>query len=570
MKAINGIYAFASLALVACSSDEFIGSSDAGNVSQSNSIVFSTARNAMTRATTGEEAAKLLKNKFVVEGTKGGFENVVFDNYLVEYNGKVNSTSTNTEGWDYVGGDQLIKYWDYSQEPYFFIAYSNTGSATVSKITPATATDKTKGAFTIKGKASDVSSVYLADLDSVNKTKYQETVTLKFSNANAKIKVGLYETVPGYHIKDVKFYNESGTKDEDVTLYNTETENIVGEGKYIVYFDKKADGTIDPTPKMVSDGTATPSKDLALSKLKHQFVVFGEDKVLGTTSSAATFTDTLAVFPMPASDAKAMTLKVDYTLIAEDTKEEIKVTGAKAIVPKQYVEWKSNYMYTYLFKISNNTNGTTGDPSDPEGLYPITFDAVVESTLDGIQSTITTVATPSITTYQDGASYGTDNEYKTGKDIVITVDGYDASAGYVYKVTTETGYNTNCGITEATVNDALKKLTGALGTDVTGDNKIKLSGANAVATYSPTDPVTYDAGEVLAAETVLDGYYTKDSEGNYTACASDGKADGTTTYYKQIFVKNTGYGKFNPTNAGTYAYVIKAGSVYAIKIIKVQ
>ena len=40
-----------------------------------------------------------------------------------------------------------------------------------------------------------------------------------------------------------------------------------------------------------------------------------------------------------------------------------------------YTAWKHCYAYTYIFKISQNTNGTTGTPgSDSEGLTAISFD----------------------------------------------------------------------------------------------------------------------------------------------------------------------------------------------------
>jgi hypothetical protein len=40
--------------------------------------------------------------------------------------------------------------------------------------------------------------------------------------------------------------------------------------------------------------------------------------------------------------------------------------------------WHPNYAYTYLFHITQDVNGTTGEEGvDPDKLYPITFDAKV-------------------------------------------------------------------------------------------------------------------------------------------------------------------------------------------------
>jgi hypothetical protein len=127
---------------------------------------------------------------------------------------------------------------------------------------------------------------------------------------------------------------------------------------------------------------------------------------------------------------------VNYTLESIDgSKETILVQGATAQVPSIYTTWKPGFAYTYLFKISDKTNGHTGvyDPtnpddatvnSDPAGLYPITFDAiVVNAEEDATQETITTIASPSITSYQKGSKVVNNNEYlaATG-DIFVTVN----------------------------------------------------------------------------------------------------------------------------------------------------
>jgi hypothetical protein len=108
-----------------------------------------------------------------------------------------------------------------------------------------------------------------------------------------------------------------------------------------------------------------------------------------------------------------MILYVDYELYNSVSGETIHVYGAKAVVPSIYMKWNPNYAYTYLFKISDNTNGATSPTvGTPTGLFPITFDAVVVNTEEGnTQETITTVATPSITTYQNGSAITANDEY---------------------------------------------------------------------------------------------------------------------------------------------------------------
>lgn len=155
---------------------------------------------------------------------------------------------------------------------------------------------------------------------------------------------------------------------------------------------------------------ATTSTD-AVAKL------YGTDKDMST---AGYFT----VLPTQAATASPILIKCYYTLFDENTGETIKVTGATAAIPSAFSKWEANTRYTYLFRISDNTNGTTGDPSnpkDPAGLFPITFAAVVKGSTDAQYGTTTTVATPSITTHQDGSVTDNGIEYKTGEPIYATV-----------------------------------------------------------------------------------------------------------------------------------------------------
>ena len=130
---------------------------------------------------------------------------------------------------------------------------------------------------------------------------------------------------------------------------------------------------------------------------------------------------------IPNNNKNAIIIKCDYTLTAEDdpqagtSPETINVTGATAAIPAAYCKWAPNTMYTYIFKISQETNGTTGTGNDPAGLFPITFDAAVIDETESQQGTETIINSPSITTYQEGSVTDKGIEYKTGEDIVITV-----------------------------------------------------------------------------------------------------------------------------------------------------
>ena len=146
-------------------------------------------------------------------------------------------------------------------------------------------------------------------------------------------------------------------------------------------------------------------------------LLWGTDKDMSTNGY-------FTVIPTPtATTAAPILIKCDYTLVSDDgSGETIKVTGATAAIPATFSKWEVNTRYTYLFKISQNTNGYTGDDPTKAGLYPITFDAVVKESTDAMQEgTVTTVSTPSITTYQEGSVTDNGIEYKSGKAINVTV-----------------------------------------------------------------------------------------------------------------------------------------------------
>ena len=541
MKKINLLLiAAAGLFAASCVSDDLVTNTQDGPIVESESpILFGTTKKGMTRAdVTGAEAAKLLGNKFVVSGYKGSTTatvgTMVFDNYSVTYTeNTANTTKSNSSNWEYVGVDrikhaidkgitsQTIKYWDYSQPQYDFIAWSTgkktaifegspaAGQVLVSAITPATA--KTL-AYTFTGNAADLQDCYIADLVTVKKANYgDDPVTFRFRQLGTKVRIALYETVPGYSVKDVKFYSAAASNDASATnakLFTTTDNDIYTSGTYTVTFP-----TVDDESKADNNqahvsfvGTGTQSTIVSWNPLNYTIAEEGEKTAgkvfLGRTSNTASFAgkadDNYYVVFMPNEGGTNLNLRVNYTLESIDGGgEEIEVKGATAQVPGIYTQWKPGFAYTYIFKISDKTNGHTGvyDPtkpddttvnSDPAGLYPITFDAIVENAEDGdrTQETITLVSTPSITTYQKGSTVVNDNEYQASTgNIFVTVNdgggyvevtvsaGADVSAYYTYDTTT--GKYTKCGASETAVdgtkyykldpvlaNGALQTLTG--------------------------------------------------------------------------------------------------------------
>ena len=531
MKKINLTLAtLAVIALASCSNDEIVDTSPVNNPEQENPIVFSSLKKGMTRSDfIGADAANLLGRQFVVSGYKGdqtawndANNDMVFDNYVVNYaENTANTTESNVANWEYVGQDRIkhavdngitrqsIKYWDYSAKQYDFIAWSagkntaiyddavlSTNQVRVSAITPKTATGTGTGkvAYTFEGKAEDLKDCYIADLVTVKKSNsnYKDPVILRFRQLGTKVRIGIYETIPGYSVRDVKFYTQGGIlTNKSTEIVNNATifsagADIYTEGTYTVTFPSVDGTTADNNQAHVTFEPKTgieQTKVVDFGTMNYTYAEDGETttgrKFLGRTSNTASFAgnpdDNYYVIYLPNETGANLNLRVDFTLESIDGGgENIVVKNAKAQVPSIYTQWKPGFAYTYLFKISDKTNGRTGvyDPtqaddatvnSDPAGLYPITFDAVVVNAEDNdvTQETITTVMTPSITTYQNGSTVINSDEYTkltpdeskgiTG-DIYVTVNEGDAVVNLNGKAAL---YTIPAGKTEAEVVDAL-------------------------------------------------------------------------------------------------------------------
>ena len=504
------IAAASALALASCSSDDFLGEIQGNEQNGATSAInFGGDTGKITRATTkGNAAAELLENNFVVVGFKGNKtdaannEVYAFDHYNVNFkNGSAFSTESNRAGWEYVNQDmkvkgadkslaqsgasqQTIKYWDHSCASYDFIAFSMGKKGAASKYatpTPVNNADLKGAAYTLTGNVNTLSECYISDMKTVKEKEYNKTpVSMSFRHLASKVRMALFETVPGYVISDVKFYDATST-----TATANPEGTLIGEfnnsGTLTVFFPTT--GTDHATEKdynkaHVSFTKSTTAGEDGVLNFKKFGAVNYNNQAEGTISAGTTYLSQNAATPsycgagyqnvLP-SEGKpsAITLRIDYKLTSVDgSNETINVKGATATVPAQYTEWKSGYAYTYIFKISQDTNGSTGGTST--GLTAISFDAVVvDDVANGLQETITTVSDNSFTTYgyKDDKVTTNGNEYVNGTDIYATV--YVPAAGEdpaktvapqkLYTVTLEDGATQT--INEASVANALVKGT---------------------------------------------------------------------------------------------------------------
>ena len=584
--------------------------------------------------------------------TSGISTNKVFDHYNIKWTANsAGTTADNTADWKYVGEtpytgltelangtSQTIKYWDYSAAQYDYVAFStgkiigkttgtpnNDTEVLLTKVTPTTATTvptKTEnvvsgGAYTITGTAKALSGCYIADLVTAYKgNDYSKEVNLTFRNLTTKARVAFYETIPGYSVKEVKFHQAEATSGSSITpatatnaiLYTTgttEKDKFFTAGTAGIYFPtvgstnktnnsdyNKAHVAFFPTSSDTKLSFGQVNYDEAGSPITGTLKKTSKDPSFAGTNAGETLNYYQTVIPN--EEGTTLTLCVDYTLVADDKSgEEIHVYGAKAIIPAIYAQWKSNYAYTYIFKISDNTNGWTSTDKEQAGLFPITFNAVVVDAEKNEQSTITTVATPSITTYQKGHLYSDADEYSAAKgDIYVRVmkdtklieDLSTNAKLYTVKA------DANVPVSEATVHDALTigvTTNQAAQDKVEGRNGITLTKAKLetgitaipgvdgndikVNQESKSDAVSFTPDKTTTT-TYAFVYKTKDGEdetfvSTYTATDTDTNVTAGTYFTDRDCTIDAGT---SLTAGTTYYYKVnKNTTTYAVKVIKV-
>ena len=568
--------ATAAVAMASCANDTDLSGSTPSAMGDG-SIAFNMNTPATTRGTS-DDATKL-NNMFIVwgeknetGGTKAGDTDVVFKNYVVKHdktgtdatsNYVANSTTSNTNGWEYVGIDhtdfntnvtpnigastaQTIKYWDDQATDYTFTAISalqsdiQAGNVVITKNTGSTSTDgQTTGTvydkgYTVQvGANASVDNIFYADRNNIAKGASGYThkaVEMTFRNFMSKVRFGIYETVPGYKVvitgiryntgtgEDQVFTNPTTTTDGD---NNSTTDNTFGiDGDFVTTGDNTK---FKVTYEDNNSGHENRAKvALEENASKNTYLNTGGTTWLtttggiGTASNAPTWDNVSentvnwkTILPNP-SNTTNLKLQIAYKLISEDTGEEIvfKNNGTEIFrtveVPAEYCKWKSNYAYSYIFKITDKS----------AELYPITFDAVVETEQTGNQETITTMDGDTyITTIASRTADGKttivngENEYAAGDVIYATVmDGsslatlsLDENNANIKLYTVTTTDTTNYPITEASVAHALSQAEGT-STEVKY-TAVTISANDNLSMTAPTEDgktVTLDANDYKA------------------------------------------------------------------------
>lgn len=443
------LYAAAGLMLASCASDEIVDITHGGNrPSDVKTINFTTSQKNITRAYSPlQEKGHYNFGVFAYKSTD--LVNPVMPNYLVGYYDEEKAylnSGTSTWGdpsgledgksyWMYEGmgnaeyngtyaggaltpaytsnnANQYLKYWDSSAEYTCFYAYApyinGAGTATYVDGTAQAATGADTYVLTIPngtltdGYDDESLAEYMYASAKVAKADYGHDVALQFHRLNAKVNIKFWEDIPGWKVRIL----DLSSKAEGVQAAASIKDGTSGSygytaGKYYIKNGVKiqfADGA-STGMKQFAGTTATNTTTL---KFKSPTVAkIGENRYEASASATTYYAipkgsdadvlknDTKDLTQtQPVDDDLALTgftFHVSYELTAEDTGEHIVVKNATVHVPYTYCNWVANTHYTYIFKITTNSNGNTGgtdddaDPTDPEvptvqSLYPIVFD----------------------------------------------------------------------------------------------------------------------------------------------------------------------------------------------------
>ena len=460
---------------------------------------------------------------------------------------------------------QTIKYWDANATDYTFTAVSakpsditdTNNKVVIKKITkaPENGSALDKGyEITIKD-LNAAADVYVSDRVNITKkdlatgnpeNAYGGFVKFTFRKFQSKVRFGIYEKVPGYKvvITGLKYTTKAAAGESQATVEthtSTDTDKTFGvtgdfvaageNTKYTVTYETASADNNGLTVNRAKFNVGNSTKQTYFTSgtegtnwLSTEFKGVNDsgNKTVGEEANAPTWDKGDAtdgskswtpILPNP-QNTTPLTLEISYDLYSEDTGEKISVDYKKVNVPYEYCQWKPNFAYTYLFKITDKS----------ADLYPITFDACVVEDETGKQETITTVSEPSITTFattSDGKSYKTgSNEYvasdviyatvlESGKVVKLTRDDSNNSiTGNVKLYTVTTSDATNFPITEASVANAItnnsvanKKIT-ATAVSLTDNNivtqvptedgnKITLSNNGTALTWSAENAKVY-------------------------------------------------------------------------------
>ena len=445
------------VAMTACSNDVDLGLKDANKQNADNAIGFQVLNKNMSRAISAlEDKGHYNFGVWAYKNTDQTHD--IMANYLVGYFGTnkgylYDSNKQTTHGgtpdnytdalslWSYEGlgtyqyvnttddnyyrsdatdkfylsnlDNQYLRYWDKTSENTEFFAYAPyINSASASGRVSFAKTNGTGGTMTfpagsIKDGYNDESKYeYLCAYKNVAKTNYGNDVDLNFEHLNARVRIVFYEDIKGYDVKLINLHTNAGiiavpaTKEDASDNYSYATKKLaktaeakVTLGSTITFAVPKATSFyVQPSPANID----ADIKNAALA-FDIPSATLSEDRATAVGSGEiSNYYSPDTYYAIPNTGACGLTFRVSFQLTST-THEVINVYNAGVFVEATHCKWEAGKNYTYVFKITKNTNGTTDSTQnkptvDPnpgsKALFPIVFDGitVTDWVVPGVES----------------------------------------------------------------------------------------------------------------------------------------------------------------------------------------
>ena len=302
---------------------------------------------------------------------------------------------------------QYLRFWDHSSASTNFYAYAPyvNKTATSTEVTfDNTSKTMTFPNGSMKAGYDDASQFeYMYAGVTVPKANYRKDVQLKFKRMSSRIRVKFWEDIPGYQIKIISLYDATAAWKGDVyatpvTAPTTTTGNPITypQSKYAVLASAKVDFSTDvakPTLTITADDASKSGTSLLFTapaggNFTYPTGTTETGKIGEKRNEASTSATVYYGIPAVTGSYKVpgFIFHVSYELTST-TGEKITVRNAKVYVPEENCQWKPNYSYTYIFRITKKSNGSTDNtipPTDPDtdntidkdeiALFPIVFD----------------------------------------------------------------------------------------------------------------------------------------------------------------------------------------------------
>ena len=341
------------------------------------------------------------------------YENLGTSEYT--YTGTDGYYTKNDGNYTSANANQILRYWDLAYTNTNFYAYAPYNkNVEFKESTNGTKTMIFDAKNTIRdGYDNPLNSAYAGFDRSLSEYMYagvqatnsaKKDVIVPFKHMGAQVNVRFYEDIPNYRVEIIDLGADNGTfatgvKDDlkkgiQATPAVKGTGDSYTKGSYFTTNGATVTFAADATPTFdyTTEGSSSTSDNLMfkLPTTNLDNTTISGHNLLPQEGDGKYSESPTVYYAVAQKDSETgFTFHISYRIIAEDNKEVITVHNATVFVPAKdgsefIAAWQPNVKYTYSFKITKNSTGTTNPetdikPTDPtpsttKSLYPIVFD----------------------------------------------------------------------------------------------------------------------------------------------------------------------------------------------------